>query len=88
MERNVKAYLAEIGRRGGRKSRRALEPETARDMVRLRESRRAFRRFHASCFWSFDPNYVVTLADVPWVAKQLMTYGGRVGWETGARLCR
>ena len=33
MNRNVRAYLAEIGRRGGRKSRRSLEPETAREMT-------------------------------------------------------
>ena len=40
MKSTVKAYLAEIGRRGGRKSRRALDPETARAMVRVREARR------------------------------------------------
>ena len=88
MERNVKAYLAEIGRRGGRKSRRALEPETARDMVRLRESRRAFRRFHASCFWSFDPEYRVEPSDVAWVVEQLRRNGGRDAWETARKLCR
>jgi hypothetical protein len=26
--------------------------------------------------------------DVPWVAEQLMKFGGRAGWELGARLCR
>ncbi len=57
-------------------------------MVKVREARRAFRKFQTQCFWSFDPGYVVTLADVPWVAKQLMAYGGRAGWETGAKLCR
>ena len=57
-------------------------------MVKVREARRAFRDFYASCFWSSDPAYVVKLDDVPWVAKQLMTYGGRRGWELGAKLCR
>jgi hypothetical protein len=57
-------------------------------MVKVREARRIFRQFHSSCFWSSDPAYTVTLADVPWVAKQVMTYGGRRGWEVGARLCR
>lgn len=56
-------------------------------MVRLREARRAFRRFYAECFWSCDPEYTVTLDDVPWVADQLMKFGGRTGWEVGARLC-
>lgn len=36
----VKQYLATIGRRGGLKSRRALDAETARRMVRFRELRR------------------------------------------------
>lgn len=57
-------------------------------MVRLREARRAFRRFHTRCFWWCDPNYTVTLAAIPWVAEQLMKFGGREGWEAGARLCR
>lgn len=39
----IRRYLAEIGARGGRKSRRTLDPETARQMVRAREARRAER---------------------------------------------
>jgi hypothetical protein len=85
---SVRQYLQSIGRRGGRASRRALSPETARDMVRVREARRAFRRFQALCFWSCDPSYQITLADVPWVARQLKTHGGRAGWEMAAKLCR
>ena len=88
MEAKVRAYLSRIGRRGGLKSRRRLEPDAARNMVRLREARRAFRRFHTQCFWSSDPEYRVTLSDVPWVAEQVMKFGGRAGWDVGARLCR
>ena len=84
----MKAYLAEIGRRGGRKSRRALDPETARGMVRVREARRAYRRFHAECFWSFDPAYAVGPSDVVWVADQLRKHGGRDAWKVAATLCR
>jgi hypothetical protein len=87
MKRNVRAYLAEIGRRGGRKSRRALDPETAREMVRVREARRAYRRFHTRCFWSFDPDYAIGLADVAWVAEQLRRHGGRDAWEVSRKLC-
>lgn len=36
----VTQYLSIIGRRGGRKSRRTLDADTARRMVRLRELRR------------------------------------------------
>jgi hypothetical protein len=88
MDVKVRAYLSRIGRRGGLKSRRRLEPAAARDMVRLRDARRAFRRFHTRCFWFCDPDYRVMLRDIPWVAEQLMKYGGRTGWDLGARLCR
>lgn len=84
----VHRYLSTIGKRGGKKSRRVLPPETARDMVRVREARRAFRRFKSQCFWSYDPDYVVTIRDAAWVAEQLMKHGGRQAWEAGARLCR
>ena len=87
MDASVRAYLSRIGRRGGLKSRRRLDPSIARDMVRLRDARRAFRRFHTQCFWSYDPDYRVTMRDVQWVAEQLMKFGGRAGWEAGARLC-
>lgn len=66
----------------------SLDAETARNMVRVREARRAFRDFRAQCFWSFDPEYRITLSDVPWVAEQLMRQGGARGWAVGARLCR
>jgi hypothetical protein len=88
MELAVQEYLRAIGRRGGLASRRRLSSDAARDMVRVREARRAFRRFHALCFWSFDPSYRVSLSDVPWIAKQLMTHGGRAGWQIGTKLCR
>jgi hypothetical protein len=88
MDRIVRAYLANIGRRGGRKSRRALDPETARAMVRVREARRAYRRFHARCFWSFDPEYIIGPSDVAWVVEQLRKHGGRDAWEVSRKLCR
>jgi hypothetical protein len=88
MEAKIREYLAEIGRRGGRKSRRDLDPETARAMVRVREARRAYRRFHAECFWSFDPEYSIGLSDVEWVVKQLRRHGGRDAWHKAVALCR
>jgi hypothetical protein len=57
-------------------------------MVRVREARRAFRRFYPRCFWSHDPGYVIGEHDIAWVADLLMRFGGREGWELGARLCR
>ena len=83
----VSKYLAEIGRRGGMKSRRSLAPETAREMVRVREARRAYRRFHTACFWSYRADLVITRDDVQWVAEQLMKHGDRAAWHVGAALC-
>lgn len=85
---NVRDYLAEIGARGGRKSRRVLDPDTARAMVRVREARRAFRRFRTLCFWSYRPDLSIGASDVPWVAEQLMKHGNRDAWLVGAKLCR
>lgn len=84
----IRRYLAEIGSRGGRKSRRTLDPGTARAMVRVREARRAFRRFRSTCFWSYRPDLVIGADDVPWVAEQLMKHGNREAWRVGAKLCR
>lgn len=86
--KEVRRYLARIGSTGGRKSRRQLDPETARAMVQVREARRAFRRFRTLCFWSYRPDLAITAADVPWVAEQLMKHGNREAWRVGAKLCR
>jgi hypothetical protein len=88
VESKVRAYLAEIGRRGGKKSRRALSPDTARNMVRVREARRVYRKLHAKCFWSFDPDYRIGPSDIDWVVEQLRKHGGRNEWEIASRLCR
>jgi hypothetical protein len=57
-------------------------------MVRVREARRAFRRFRASCFWSYRPDLVIRSDDIPWVAEQLMKHGNREAWRVAANLCR
>jgi hypothetical protein len=57
-------------------------------MVKVREARRAYRKFHAQCFWSYRPDLIISAADVPWVAEQLMKQGGQEAWRTGVYLCR
>lgn len=84
----IRRYLAEIGARGGRKSRRTLSGEAARSMVKVREARRAFRRFRTSCFWSYRPDLQIGMGDVPWVAEQLKKQGNREAWRVAAKLCR
>ena len=50
VNREISAYLAKIGKRGGQKSRRRLDADAARAMVRVREAQKAFREFHSICF--------------------------------------
>lgn len=87
MEKAVQEYLARIGQTGGRKSRRSLDPDTARGMVRVREARRAYRRFRTQCFWSYRPDLVIGKDDVKWVAETLMKHGNREAWRIGRSLC-
>lgn len=84
----VTNYLASIGRRGGMKSRRTLTTEQAREMVRIREAGRAFRDFHATCFWSERPDYKITQQDIDWVIDRLRTHGGHAGVQAAEKLCR
>lgn len=88
MDTSIHEYLAEIGRKGGRKSRRKLDPDTARAMVRVREARRAFRKFHSACFWSYRKDLVIGLSDVDWVAETLKRNGDMRAWRMAGRLCR
>jgi hypothetical protein len=85
---NIRAYLSEIGRKGGAKSRRHLSAEDARNMVRVREARRAFRAYHAQCFWYLRPEMTVTLADIPEIVRGLRQNGGRRGFLLASKLCR
>jgi hypothetical protein len=77
-----------MGRKGGTKSRRSLSSEEARNMVRVREARRAFRKFHVQCFWYMRPDMDVTLADVPEIVRGLRQNGGQQGFLLAAKLCR
>ena len=86
MNDDLRKYMSRIGTKGGIKSRRTLDSKVARSMVHLREARRAFKRFNTQCFWSSPPDYIVQSDDIPWVAKQIMTHGGREGWNIGAKL--
>jgi hypothetical protein len=73
--RPINRYLAAIGARGGRKSRRTLSPEAAAAMVRVREAGRAYRRFHDQCFAAWPSDRRITAADIEWVAERLLAFG-------------
>ena len=82
----LKSYFAEIGRRGGQRSRRKLSTPEASKMVLVREARRAFKKFRASCFWSYkqDPN--ISIDHVDFIISCLKKNGGRDAWLTSAKL--
>ncbi len=84
----VRRYMATIGSKGGRRSRRKLSAEDARRMVAVREARRAFRRFRVRCFWSSPADLVIGEDDIGWVAQQLRKHGGMEGWMAAMKLCR
>jgi len=75
VQEEVKAYLREIGAKGGRKSRRKLDPAQARRMVAIREARRAFRVYKTQCFWSFNPDWKIHEDQVPLIIQTLRTEG-------------
>jgi hypothetical protein len=83
---STRAYFAEIGRRGGRNSRRSLSPAQARQMVAVRLGRAAFRRFHTQCFWSYAEDLKITPKNLPWVADQLRRNGNRAAWQAASRI--
>ena len=85
---DISEYLARIGRKGGRKSRRVLSSADAREMVRVREARRAFHAFHAQCFWHMRTDMLVTREDIPEIIRGLRKNGGRRGFLVAAKLCR
>jgi hypothetical protein len=86
--KEVRAYFSALGRKGGTKSRRRLSSEDAKKMVRIREARRIFRKFHAQCFWYMRPDLDVTLEDIPVLVRGLRQNGGRQGFIIAARLCQ
>lgn len=65
-----------------------LDPVVARNMVKIREAKRAYKNFHTMCFWSYSPDLQVGLSDVSWVVDQLRKNGNRKAWEVASRLCR
>lgn len=84
---HVRSYLSKIGRKGGQKSRRTLSPQDARNMVRVREARKAFRAFHTQCFWFMREDMKVTRSDIPEIIRGLRMNGGRQGFLLAAKLC-
>ena len=84
----VRNYLQEIGRKGGKQSRRTLSPLHARRMVAVREARKAFAEHKTDCFWSFDPDWQVSTETIPLVIQTLKAEGNRDAFEKARTLQR
>lgn len=55
---------------------------------RIAEAQRAYRDFHAQCFWSYRPDLVITEDDIPFVVRELRRNGGHKGYKIAAELCQ
>jgi hypothetical protein len=88
MNKELSAYFSALGRKGGAKSRRVLSSDEARQMVRIREARRIFKRFYAQCFWYMRPDLNITRENIPVLVRGLRQNGGRQGFLLAAKLCQ
>ena len=55
---------------------------------RLELARRAYRDFHAQCFWSYRSDFEIMEKDIPFVIRELRRNGGHKGYRIVAELCR
>jgi hypothetical protein len=69
---DVRRYLAKIGRRGGMRSRRVLDPQTAREMVGIRETRRAAKQAALATGARMVPGVVDTTQEAQAVQDALL----------------
>ena len=84
----ISNYFASIGRKGGSCSRRTLSPEQAKDMVRIREARRAYKKYHTQCFWYMPEGADIKKSDIPEIVRGLKKNGGRQGFLLAAKLSK
>ena len=85
---DIKQYLAMIGRKGGLKSKRKLGREEARQMVLVREAKKAFKKYYFTCFWHLSSDLKITKETLPTIIKGLRNYGDREAFLVADKLCR
>lgn len=77
-----------IGRKGGLKSKRRLSKKDAKMMVKLREAKKAFKKFYSRCFWHMKPDLKITPNNIHLIVRGLKNYGNREAFFTAYKLCR
>jgi hypothetical protein len=64
----------------------AMPPKVTAEKLAL--AQRAFREFHARCFWFMRPDAEIVAEEVPYICERLRADGGRRGFQLAAELCR
>lgn len=55
---------------------------------RIRLAQKLFESYRTRCFWFMPVGYRVQADDIPLLARNLRTYGGRSGYLLAQKLCR
>jgi hypothetical protein len=70
----------------------ATQPAPVKDAEarrrRVELARRAFKQFHAQCFWSYREDAEITEEKIPFVVRGLREHGGLAGYRAASELCR
>jgi len=53
---------------------------------KLALAQKAYREFHARCFWFMRPDAVIVADDVPYICARLRANGGRRGFFLAAEI--
>ena len=63
-------------------------PANLTDDEAVRLAREAFRKYHATCFWSLSPDLNINAEQVPMIAEGLRRHGNREAFRLAQRICR
>jgi len=55
---------------------------------KLALAQRAFREFHARCFWFMREDAQITEQEIPYICERLRADGGRPGFLLAAQICQ
>jgi len=55
---------------------------------KLALAQRAFREFHARCFWFMREDAQITQQEIPYICERLRADGGRPGFLLAAQICQ
>jgi hypothetical protein len=65
-----------------------VDEETKKEAWIAGRAQELFRRFHAQCFWHYDPDLEISTHNFQLVIDGLRKFGGREGFMLAEELCR